>query len=121
MVKRIKTAGEWINDLTAEERRQKRIEKARANAPAISIEDLRDETMSIVRNSGLSYDEIHARFGASGSTLSKWQYREVLRPQLNTIRGTLQACGYDLVIAAKRPASQSSGPNVVRLKPTNGK
>lgn len=99
--KEIKTAEQWAKEMTAEERRQKRIEKARENPPKVSIEDLRDETMSIVRNSGLSYEEIHARFGASGSTLTKWSHRETLRPQLNTIRGTLRACGYDLVIAER--------------------
>lgn len=110
MAKTVKSAEEWVKDLTAEERRQKRIEKAKENPPKVSIEDLRDETMAIVRESGLTYGEIQARFGASGGTLTKWAHKETLRPQLNTIRGTLRACGYDLVIAHR-------GQNVVQLAP----
>jgi hypothetical protein len=102
MTRQPKSAEAWQKELTAEERRKKRIEKAMKNPPKISIEDLRDETMAIVRKSGLTYDEIHAKFGASGTTLTKWNYKETLRPQLNTIRGTLRACGFDLVIAPQK-------------------
>lgn len=106
----IKTAAEHHKAITLAQRREQRRKRAEKNKPKISIEDLRDETMSIVRNSGKTYEEIHAKWGASPSTLTKWQYREVLRPQLNLIRGTLLACGYDLVIARK-------DDNVVKLTP----
>ncbi len=68
----------------------------------ISIEDLMENTISILRNSRLSYVEIRARGGPSAGTLTKWVARETKRPQLNTIRAALDACDMDILFVPKK-------------------
>jgi len=67
----------------------------------VSIEDLRDDTISIIRNSHKTADEIRAAGGPCPSTLANWLERKTLRPQLNTIRAALLACDHDFYIAPK--------------------
>lgn len=55
-------------------------------------EDLRDDVMSVIRNSGLSYEDIHARFGPHPSTLKKWDEKEIHKPQVGKMQSALRAC-----------------------------
>lgn len=73
------------------------LKTAREPAKFMAVDDLRDDCMSIVKNSGLSYAQITARGGPSAATLGKWNHRETKKPQLNTIRGALAACGMKIV------------------------
>lgn len=65
-------------------------------------QDLRDDVISIVRNSKLTFEQIHERFGPTPATLQKWADKEVQRPQLAKMQTTLRACGRDLTIADGR-------------------
>jgi hypothetical protein len=67
----------------------------------VSIEDLRDDTISIIRNSHKTFDQIRADGGPCASTLTKWLERQTQRPQLNTIRAALLACDHDFYILPK--------------------
>lgn len=71
---------------------------AKKTAPLTDIQDLRDETVGIMRASGLTQKQIHERGGPTPATQTKWNYEETKRPWINTIRGALQACGYELAI-----------------------
>lgn len=80
----------------------------------VDIQDIRDTVVGIMKASGLTQKQIHERGGPTPGTQSKWNYEETKRPWLNTMRGALQACGYDFVIA---PATQAveAAPQHLRL------
>lgn len=73
--------------------------------PNISIEDLREDVISILRNSGKTYKVIREGGGPCVATLSKLVNRETKRPQLNTLRAILLACDYDIVFVRKPRAA----------------
>lgn len=56
-------------------------------------ESLRDDVMSLVRNSKMSYDQIWSRGGPTPKTLESWQNREVKYPQIGTAQAILKAIG----------------------------
>lgn len=60
--------------------------------------DLRDDVMSLVRNSHLTYEEIHARCGPHPVTLRKWDEKLVGAPRLEKLQATLRIIGYDIGI-----------------------
>jgi hypothetical protein len=64
-------------------------------------EDLRDDVVSIIKNSKLTFREIHARCGPCPSTLDKWFEKKVKNPRLATIVGALEACGRSLKITQR--------------------
>jgi hypothetical protein len=100
----ILTADEWQKRLAAEERAAKRAGAKQQTHEAqrafeLSVKDLRDQTVSIVRNTyGDDYEKCHQNGGAHPSTIRSWQNDEVLRPQMPTMRATLLSCGYDINI-----------------------
>lgn len=63
-----------------------------------AYEDLRDDVMSIVRNHGMSYEDIHARFGPTPQTLQKWDMKEVKKPTLGKLQSTLHIFNKDIGI-----------------------
>lgn len=67
--------------------------------------DLRDDVMSMIKNSGMSFAEIHARCGPHPSTLENWAKKEISRPQLGKMRAALRVIGYDLGIIDAREDS----------------
>lgn len=77
--------------------------------PITSLEDLRDDCVAVVLNSGQSFKRVHEKGGPTPQTTSKWLYRETRFPQLATIRAMLNACDYDLTIAHK------GSPRIERL------
>lgn len=56
-------------------------------------EDMRDNLMSLVRNSGMSYETIHEHCGPHPSTLDAWDMKRVSKPQLGKMYSTLQIIG----------------------------
>ena len=73
--------------------------KAPVREPLAELEDLRDDCIAVVRNSGLNFKQVKERGGPTPTTTSKWLYRETRFPQLATVRAMLNACGHDLAIA----------------------
>lgn len=69
----------------------------------VSIEDLRDDTISVVRNSHKTAEQIRADGGPHPQTLAKWLEGDTKRPQLNTIRAALLACDHDFQVVRRRP------------------
>jgi len=102
MVGRIKTAEQVKKDTVqhrARQRREKRqhdtaVEAERSRLEA--YEDLRDDVVSLVRNSSFTYEDIHARCGPHPDTLRKWGEKATHAPQLAKVQATLRILGYDL-------------------------
>lgn len=106
--------------------------KATKREPLTSLEDLRDDCIAVVINSGQSFKRVHERGGPTPQTTSKWLYRETQFPQLATVRAMLKACDHELTIAPKNSSriqrinpegeekvvmpEKKSAPKVGRLK-----
>lgn len=86
-------------------REEQEFRKKRAELEA--YQDLRDDVMSLVRNSDLTFEIIHSRCGPHPATLRKWDEKAVDKPQLGKLRSTLRILGYDIGIVERS--------NVVRL------
>lgn len=81
---------------------KEKAEFRRKQAELEDCRDLRDDVMSAVRNSGVSYEIIHSRCGPHPSTLSNWAEKRVDMPRMGKVRATLRAIGMDIMIGAKR-------------------
>ena len=79
--------------------------------PLTDLEDLRDDCVAVVLNSGHSFKGVHERGGPTPQTISKWLYRETMFPQLATVRAMLKACDHELTIAPK------GSPAIKRINP----
>lgn len=77
------------------------LKKPTKREPLTSLEDLRDDCIAVVINSGQSFKRVHERGGPTPQTTSKWLYRETQFPQLATVRAMLKACDHELTIAPK--------------------
>lgn len=75
--------------------------KSTKREPLTSLEDLRDDCVAVVMNSGQSFKRVHEKGGPTPQTISKWLYRETQFPQLATVRAMLKACDHELTIAHK--------------------
>jgi ribosome-binding protein aMBF1 (putative translation factor) len=64
-------------------------------------QDLRDDVMSMVKNSGMSYEDIHARCGPHPATLENWAQKNVQQPRLGKMRAVLRIIGYDFAIVPR--------------------
>lgn len=69
--------------------------------PLTSLEDLRDDCIAVVINSGQSFKRVHEKGGPTAQTTSRWLYKETMFPQLATVRAMLNACDHDITIAPK--------------------
>lgn len=67
--------------------------------PLASLEDIRDDCVAVVINSGQSFKRVHENGGPTPQTTSKWLHKETMFPQLATVRAMLNACGHELTIA----------------------
>ena len=56
-------------------------------------EDMRDNLMSLVKNSGLSFVDIQDHCGPCPQTLEAWASGRVRKPQLGKMRATLHIIG----------------------------
>lgn len=104
----IKTAKEVIANLP--EARQKKIEKERAALKEQNriererlefYEDLMDDVMSCVKNSTMTFQDIHARCGPHPNTLENWATHKVHKPQLGKMRAVLHILGLDFAIVSR--------------------
>lgn len=109
----IKTAEDVVKSLDAHRDRQRREQKQHDAAYEAerdrleAYEDLRDEVMSLVKNSQLSYEDIHGRCGPHPSTLAKWAEQQTKFPRLGKLQSTARICGYDIgVIEGRRGVSK---------------
>lgn len=69
--------------------------------PIAELEDIRDDCIAVVLNSGLTFKQVRERGGPTPQTTGKWLYRETKFPQFATIRAILNACDFDITIAPK--------------------
>lgn len=76
-----------------------RVAKIFKREPIAELEDLRDDCIAVVFNSGQTFKDVHANGGPTPGTIGKWLYRETRFPQLATVRAMLKACGHDLTIS----------------------
>lgn len=49
------------------------------------------------KESGLSFEEVQAKGGATAGTLRNWRKRKVKRPQFTTVAASARAMGYDTI------------------------
>lgn len=80
---------------------KKKIDEPGARKPLVDLEDLRDDSIAVMLNSGQTLKRVHERGGPTPQTISKWLYRETRFPQLATVRALLNACDHDLVVMSK--------------------
>lgn len=108
MAKEIKTAGQHVRAMinkdrysTAEDAQHKKaVEAERARLE--SYEDLRDDVLSVIKNSGVSFEDIHGKCGPHPSTLTHWATNQVHQPRLSKMQSALRIVGYDLGIVEGR-------------------
>jgi phosphoglycolate phosphatase-like HAD superfamily hydrolase len=98
---------EILNDSAKGHRRQQKaqlneIAKKLGHKPTCDVSDIRDDVMSLIKNSRLTFKQVEGAGGPAAGTLSKWAAKETERPQLNTIRAALRAVGHDLGIIERK-------------------
>lgn len=79
----------------------KKLDEQGARKPLVDLEDLRDDSIAVMINSGQSLKRVHERGGPTPQTISKWLYRETRFPQLATVRALLNACDHDLTVVSR--------------------
>lgn len=77
------------------------------DARKVSLERLRWDTVSILRNSRFSYEMIYERGGPCVETLTKLVDGTTQNPRLGTLISTLQICGCDLYVAPRKGAKKN--------------
>jgi hypothetical protein len=108
MAKTIKTAGQVRasiinqNRYSTAEEKQHQLAVERERARLESYEDLRDDVLSVVKNSGLSFEDIHGKCGPHPSTLNAWATNHVHQPRLSKMQSALRIVGYDIGIVEGR-------------------
>jgi hypothetical protein len=107
--KEIKTAAQVVRSIrdkdrySSAEERQHREAVLREQARLESYEDLRDDVLSVVKNSGLSFEDIHGKCGPHPSTLENWAHDRVHQPRLSKMQSALRIVGFDIgVIPGRR-------------------
>jgi hypothetical protein len=76
-----------------------------------AYQDIRDDVASIIKNSGMSFEDIHARCGPHPKTLENWAEKKVSKPQMGKLRSVLRILGYDFAIV------DGSGQRVLTKEP----
>lgn len=59
-----------------------------------AYEAVRDDIMSLVKNSGMSFADIHGRCGPHPATLEKWARKETIKPQMGKMIAVLRILGF---------------------------
>jgi hypothetical protein len=103
----VKTAQEWRKDIERDERRREkeRREHQRRLEQDAHCRDIRDATISHIKNAGLSFQKVEDLGGPVVRTLVKWQEDLVINPRMTTIRRALRVVGKDIGIVDYRTAS----------------
>lgn len=99
----IKTADQVKASISAHQAKMsaEKREFRRAQMELEKYQDLRDDVMSLVKNSQMSYEDIHARCGPCPATLENWAQKKVDQPRLGKLRATLLILGFDFGIIPK--------------------
>lgn len=84
MEQKVKSKAHEAFGLDAWKREQARLE---------NYEYMRDNLMSLVKNSGLSFEDIYDRFGPHPQTLEGWSRKDIRRPQFGKMWAVLQIIG----------------------------
>lgn len=113
----IQTAAQHVATITKQQQalaKEKREFRQKQNELE-RYEDLRDDVMSAVKNSGVSFADIHGRCGPTPATLNNWAEKKVFQPRLGKIRATLRVIGKDIGIVELAPSNpqaplQLTGP-----------
>jgi hypothetical protein len=66
---------------------------AKEQAALENYEYMRDNLMSLVKNSGMSFELIHERCGPHPATLMAWETKKILKPQFGKMYAVLQIIG----------------------------
>jgi hypothetical protein len=74
--------------------------------PLVSLEDLRDDCISLFRDSGLTMQAVHENGGPTPGTISKWLYHETKFPRLDTMRALMRAVGGEMVVVGSAMAAR---------------
>lgn len=75
--------------------------KRQGKEPFMSVEDIRDETVALLRNAHTGKDWIRETVAAGGptaQTLEKWWDKRIFQPQMPTVRKALRTIGKDIGI-----------------------
>jgi hypothetical protein len=67
-----------------------------------AYQDLRDDVCSIIKNSGMSLEDIHGHCGPVPQTIQAWMDKKVSAPRMGKIRSVLRVLGYDLAIVERK-------------------
>lgn len=70
----------------------------------------------LVKESGMSFEQISNRCGVSKSTLRNWDVGKTMRPQAVTVKFVLNAIGYDLMVRRKSDRLSTTVPLDHRLR-----
>lgn len=100
MARTIKTAAQHRRDIAKAERERKMFREHQAVEER--YEDLRDDVMSAIKNSGRSFQQIHGHFGPHPHTLENWAQKKISKPQLGKMQSALRAIGKDIGIIEHR-------------------
>jgi hypothetical protein len=74
--------------------------------PRADLEDLRDDSIALFIDSGLTQAQVHANGGPTPGTISKWLYKETRFPRLDTMRALIRAVGGEMIIVSDAVASR---------------
>jgi hypothetical protein len=100
----IKTAAEHHESIRkhrakiSSEKYQEKMRSQREEDRRTYGEALRDDIMSLVANSGMSFEQIEGKGGPVIATLMKWYRKEVKFPQMGTAQAICRAIGARLVV-----------------------
>jgi hypothetical protein len=83
-----------INKAREQRQHDKAVDAERQRLEA--YEDLRDDVVSLVKNSHLTFEDIHGKLGPHPSTLTKWAEKTTHAPRLGKMQATLRIIGYDI-------------------------
>lgn len=96
----IRSAEEWKRELTRHKRTlsKEKLQHARREERERLCADLRDDTISLIRNSGFSFEEIREKGGPVVKTLQGWQDKTTFSPHTSSMRRALRVIGKDIGI-----------------------
>lgn len=108
-VVRIKTAEDFVRDHDRRvKQRAKDLRDFKAHQKKMEdIQDLRDDVMALIRNARVDYEDIHAKFGPTPTTLNRWDKKEIKAPRIGKMRSALRAIGKDFYIGDYKPRTKS--------------
>ena len=90
----VKASIKRLHDMNAKEKREFNAKREQLEA----YHDLRDDVVSIIKNSGKAFEDIHAECGPHPSTLQNWVDKKVSQPRMGKVRSVLRILGYDIGI-----------------------